>query len=100
MSAGLRRVTDLGLGAVVLLFAAPGAFGGWPQRQPRDLLLTVALIVPLVGGRRRPTLVFGLVAVVAFAQWLIGVQQLGCDLALLVAFYAVAVYESLRRTVF
>jgi signal transduction histidine kinase len=100
MSDGLRRVTDLGLGAVVLLFAAPGAFGGWPQRQPRDLLLTVAMIVPLVGRRRRPTLVFGLVAVVAFAQWLIGVQQLGCDLALLVAFYAVAVYESLRRTVF
>jgi signal transduction histidine kinase len=100
MSAGLRRVTDLGLGAVVLLFAAPGAFGGWPQRQPRDLLLTVAMIVPLVGRRRRPTLVFGLVAVVAFAQWLIGVQQLGCDLALLVAFYAVAVYESMRRTAF
>jgi signal transduction histidine kinase len=100
MSAGLRRVTDLGLGAVVLLFAAPGAFGGWPQRQPRDLLLTVAMVVPLVGRRRRPTLVFGLVAVVAFVQWLIGVQQLGCDLALLVAFYTVAVYESLRRTVF
>jgi signal transduction histidine kinase len=100
MSAGLRRVTDLGLGAVVLLFAAPGAFGGWPQRQPRDLLLTVAMVVPLVGRRRRPTLVFGLVAVVAFVQWLVGVQQLGCDVALLVAFYAVAVYESLRRTVF
>jgi signal transduction histidine kinase len=100
MSAGLRRVTDLGLGAVVLLFAAPGSFGGWPQRQPRDLLLTVAMVVPLVGRRRRPTLVFGLVAVVAFVQWLIGVQQLGCDLALLVAFYTVAVYESLRRTVF
>jgi signal transduction histidine kinase len=99
MSAGMRRVTDLGLGAVVLLFAAPGAFGGWPERQPRDVLLTIAMILPLVARRRWPTLVFGFVALVAFAQWLIGGQQLGSDLALLVAFYTAAAYESLRRTV-
>jgi signal transduction histidine kinase len=99
MSAGMQRLTDLGLAAVVVLFAAGGAFGGWPERQPRDLLLTIAMILPLVARRRWPTLVFGLVAVVAFAQWLIGGQQLGSDLALLVAFYTVAAYESLRRTV-
>jgi signal transduction histidine kinase len=99
MSAGLARLTDLGLGVVVLLFAAPGAIGGWPERQPRDALLTIAMILPLVRRRRWPTWVFGLVAVVAFAQWLIGGQQLGSDIALLVAFYTVAAYESFRRTV-
>jgi signal transduction histidine kinase len=57
------------------------------------------MIVPLVWRRRRPTLVFGLIAAVAFVQWLIGAQPMGCDLVLLVAFYTVAANESLRRTV-
>ena len=100
MSAGMRRLTDLGLGVVVLLFAAPGAFAGWPERQPREPLLTLAMILPLLGRRRWPTLVFGFIAVVALAQWLIGGQPMGSDLALLVAFYTVAAYEPLRATVF
>jgi signal transduction histidine kinase len=90
----MARLTDLGLALVVLLFAVPGALGGW-----RDAALTTALILPLVWRRRWPTQVFGLVAAIAFAQWLIGGQPLGGDLALLVAFYTVAAYESLRRTV-
>ena len=94
MSAGLARLTDLGLAIVVLLFAVPGTLRGWP-----DAVLTTALILPLLWRRRWPTLVFGLVAAIAFAQWLIGGQPLGGDLALLVAFYTVAAYESLRRTV-
>jgi signal transduction histidine kinase len=94
MSAAVARLSDLGLAVVVLVEALPGAFGGW-----RDVALTTAMIVPLVWRRRWPTLVFGLVAVVAFAQWLIGGQPLGGDLALLVAFYTVAANESLRRTV-
>jgi len=98
MSAGMRRLTDLGLGLVVVLFAAPGALGGWPQRQPRELLLTLAMILPLLLRRRWPTLVFGFIAAVAFVQWLIGGQPLGADLALLVAFYTVAANESLRQT--
>lgn len=96
---GMRRLTDLGLGVVVLLFAAPGAFAGWPQRQPRELLLTLAMILPLLGRRRWPTLVFGFIAVVALAQWLLGGQPLGSDLALLVTFYTVAAYEPSRATV-
>ena len=94
MSAGMARLTDLGLALVVLLFAVPGALGGWP-----DAALTTAMVLPLVWRRRWPTLVFGLVAVFAFGQWLLGGQPLGCDLALLVAFYTVAANESLRRTV-
>jgi signal transduction histidine kinase len=94
MSAAAGRLTDLGLAVVVLLFAAPGAVRGWS-----DAALTVAMILPLVWRRRWPMLVFALVAVFAFAQWLIGGQPLGCDLALLVAFYTVAAHESLRRTV-
>ena len=49
MPAGMRRLTNLGLGLVVLLFAAPRAFRGWPERQPRELLLTLAMILPLLG---------------------------------------------------
>ena len=94
MSAGMTRLTDLGLAVVVLVEASGGALRGWP-----DAALTVAMILPLVWRRRRPTLVFGLIAVVAFAQWLVGGQPLGCDLVLLVAFYTVAANESLRRTV-
>jgi signal transduction histidine kinase len=93
MSAGMARLTDLGLVMVVLLFAAPAALGRWP-----DALLTMAMILPLLWRRRWPTMVFGLVAGVAFAQWLIGGQPLGSDLALLVAFYTVAAYESLKPT--
>jgi len=94
MSAGMARLTDLGLAFVVLMQAAPFAVRGWP-----DAALTVAMILPLLWRRRRPTLVFGLIAVVAFAQWLIGGQPLGSDFVLLVAFYTVAANESLRRTV-
>jgi signal transduction histidine kinase len=94
MSAGLARLTDLGLAIVVLLFAVPGTLRGWP-----DAVLTTTLILPLLWRRRWPTLVFGLVAAIAFTQWLIGGQPLGGDLALLVAFYTVAAYESLRQTV-
>jgi hypothetical protein len=100
MSAGMRRLSDLGLAMVVVLFAAPGALGGWPQRQPRELLLTLAMILPLLGRRRWPTLVFGFIAVVAMVQWLTGGQPMGSDLALLVAFYTVAANEPLRSTMF
>jgi hypothetical protein len=76
MSAGMARLTDLGLAVVVLLFAAHGAFRGWS-----DAVLNIAMIVPLVWRRRWPALVFGVVAVFAFAQWLIGGQPQPSSLA-------------------
>jgi len=98
MSAWIRRLTEFGLAAVVFAYAAPGAFGGWPEHQPRDLLLTIGLILPLAVRRRWPTGVFGFMAVVAFAE-MVGGQSLGANVALLVAFYTVATRESLPRRV-
>ncbi|MEL5955237.1 sensor histidine kinase [Streptomyces sp. CLV115] len=65
--------------------------GPWPELQPPGLLvLQVALLLPLVWRRRAPLVVFGAVATAASAQWLIGVQPLPADVALLVALYTVA----------
>jgi signal transduction histidine kinase len=98
MSTGIRRLTELGLAAMVLAYAGP-AFGGWPEQQPRDLLLTIGLILPLAVRRRWPTGVFCFMAVVSFVEMLIGGQPLGANAALLVAFYTVATRESLPRMV-
>jgi len=98
MSTGIRRLTELGLAVMVVLYAGP-AFGGWSARQPRDLLWTIGLILPLALRRRWPTGAFCLMAVVSFAEMLIGGQPLGANAALLVAFYTVSTRESLPRWV-
>jgi signal transduction histidine kinase len=59
-------------------------------------LLGLALVVPLVWRRRRPTAVFAALAAVALVQWIVGLR-LGPDVALLVALYTVAVWEPRRR---
>ncbi|WP_159424317.1 DUF7134 domain-containing protein [Streptomyces sp. 3214.6] len=72
-----------------LLFVA--SVSPWPELQPPGLLvLQVALLLPLVWRGRAPLVVFGAVATAASAQWLIGVQPLPADVALLVALYTVA----------
>lgn len=98
-SAVMRRLTELGLAVVVLGYAGPAFGGGLPDRQPRDLLLTIGLILPLAVRRRWPTGVFCFISVVSFAEMLIGGQPLGANAALLVAFYTVASRESLPRMV-
>ena len=60
------------------------------------LLITVALTVPLAWRRRNPAAVFLIVAAVAFAQWLLGLESLG-DIALLIGLYTVAVQETRWR---
>lgn len=61
-----------------------------------EWLLAFGLVVPLIWRRRWPSVVFAIVAAVAFLQWL-DRDLLAADLAPLVAFYTVAAYEPLRR---
>jgi signal transduction histidine kinase len=53
----------------------------------------VALSLPLVWRRRHPTLVFAVLAAVAFVQWAVQVDS-HADVALLIALYTVAANES------
>ena len=67
---------------------------GLPSIVHRDdrtvaILLTIGLTLPLVWRRRYPRAVFAVIACVAMAQWLAGLQ-LGADVAVLVALYTVA----------
>jgi signal transduction histidine kinase len=79
---------------VVALFVPAAALvGGDLAEHPWHLVLQVGLLVPLVWRRQAPMLVFGAVAVVAFAQWLTNVS-LPADVGLLVALYTVAAYRS------
>jgi signal transduction histidine kinase len=86
------------LDALVVLFVLAIGLAGGIAHELVGLAFTVALVVPLVWRRQAPAAVFGALAVIAFAQWLFGVR-LVADVALLVAIYTVAVYESRRRLV-
>ena len=56
-------------------------------------LLLVGLIIPLAWRRARPDVVFVIIALVAFAQWMLEVR-LEADLSLLIALYTIAVHGS------
>ncbi|MEU3461751.1 histidine kinase [Streptomyces sp. NPDC006733] len=80
-----------------LLFATAGL-------SHRDLVHSTSLVVfqwlllvPLVWRRRAPLTVFGVLAAVAFLQWLTG-AALPADVALLIAMYTVAAHSTRRRT--
>ncbi|MEU0072595.1 histidine kinase [Streptomyces sp. NPDC006332] len=59
-------------------------FGPGRLEGTTGLTLQAALVLPLVWRRRAPLTVFGVIAAVAFAQWLLGIQ-LPADAALLIA---------------
>jgi signal transduction histidine kinase len=61
-------------------------------------LLTFLLALPLAWRRRAPITVFGVIASVAFAQWLASLQ-LFADIALLAALYTVAAARPQRAAV-
>jgi signal transduction histidine kinase len=61
-------------------------------------LFTFLLALPLAWRRRAPITVFGVIAVVAFAQWLAGLVLLA-DIALLAALYTVAALRPQRAAV-
>ncbi len=73
-------VQDAALAAA--LFAV--TFGPGRLEGATGLSLQAALVLPLVWRRRAPLTVFGVIAAVALAQWLLGVQ-LPADAALLIA---------------
>src|SRR6185437_9904636 len=76
--------------------AAPGLTGTHGARRAVLMALTLTLVLPLLWRRRAPFLVFWVVFGAAFEQTLIS-PELNDDLALLVAFYMVAVREPPRR---
>jgi signal transduction histidine kinase len=98
--ASLQRRRPL-LGDVVLvallLAIGIGSDAGRLESTTARRAFTLALVLPLLGRRRWPVPVFGLIAVIAFAQWLADVRAFG-DAALLVALYTVAVSQPRRVT--
>jgi signal transduction histidine kinase len=60
-------------------------------------VISAALCLPLIVRRRYPVAVFGVLAAVAFVQWLADIR-VSADVALLVGFYTVAAYRSWRWT--
>ena len=84
-------------GVVVVLLVACLTFpGGFVQHGPKEILFQAALLLPLIWRRRAPSLVFSLIAGVAFVQWLTFVP-LPADVALLVALFTLAVHADPRR---
>jgi signal transduction histidine kinase len=88
-------VFDIGVTVAVLLFSLPSVIHVHDVVRP--LLLTIGLATPLLFRRRHPRVVFVVIALVAFVQWLLGVK-IAADAALLVALYTVASIESLPLT--
>jgi signal transduction histidine kinase len=80
-------------GIVLLSLRGPHDFDVVPSA-----LWSLALALPLLARRRWPVGVFAVIATIAFAQWLADVRAFG-DVALLVAFYTVAVTQPIRTTV-
>jgi len=83
----------LALGFLTACLALPERFGGsrWV-----NIVVQAALVVPLVWRRRAPTLVFAVVAAIAFVQWTFAVP-LPADLALLVVLFTLAVHATPNR---
>ncbi|MCX4749385.1 histidine kinase [Kitasatospora sp. NBC_01287] len=87
---------DLGFALAVLALAS-AAHGRDLRGHPWVWVLEFALILPLTFRRRAPQTVFGLIAAVAFVQWLT-YRAMPADIAVLLALYTVAAHCSRRRT--
>ncbi|MEU6410764.1 sensor histidine kinase [Microbispora sp. NPDC046933] len=77
-------------------FSRAGSAGGRYVGVPGLLLLSAALIVPLVWRRDHPREVFAVVAAVSSVQWLLDVIVMPGNIAVLVALYGVASRCTLR----
>ena len=84
-------LVDGAIAAAVALTGLPESLHH-PALRPWTWLLSLALALPLVWRRQAPAVVFGVVAVIGFQQWLIGFP-IAADAAVLVALYTVAAYR-------
>ncbi|MBY8883612.1 sensor histidine kinase [Streptomyces sp. PTM05] len=82
---------------VLLLLATTAPARWYFGHHPVLLAFQAAIMVPLAWRRKGPWVVFGVVAAVAFGQWLYGMIIPG-DVALLVALYTVAAHCDRTRT--
>ncbi|MDH2430030.1 histidine kinase [Sphaerisporangium sp. TRM90804] len=65
----------------------------------RYIMVSAALLVPLLWWRRRPLHTFAVVAGVSFVQWAADIQIIPASVAILYALYSVAAHLSLRWAV-
>lgn len=84
-------LVDAALAGVLAALLAPPSTGGGGMRW----LLLAGLTAPLVWRRRAPLAVFGVLALVAFVQWLT-TDPVAANATLLLALYSVAAYERRR----
>ncbi|MEV4295467.1 sensor histidine kinase [Microbispora rosea] len=78
------------------VFSRTAPLGARQVGVPGLLLLSAALIVPLVWRRDHPREVFAVVAAVSFVQWLLNIVVLPANIAVLVALYNVVSRSTLR----
>ena len=71
---------------------------GFPREVPLPAHYTLAIVMclPLIWRRRWPRSVFAVLAVVAFIQWLAGINIAACDFTLMVAMYTIAAQCAFR----
>jgi signal transduction histidine kinase len=89
-------LVDAALVAALVLFSVPRLAAGTVRHEAWSAVLATALLLPLVWRRRAPFGVFAVIAAVALVQWFTEPLH-PADLAVLIAFYTVAVYEPPRR---
>jgi signal transduction histidine kinase len=88
--------------AALALATAPNYVGlpsnGFPRSVPWlvHIALAVASCVPLIWRRRWPRVVFAVIAVVAFAQWLAGITIAVHNITVMVAMYTIAAQCAFR----
>lgn len=88
-----RYVTDAAIALTLFIVSMvfPYKYG---VERAENYVFQLALVAPLIWRRRAPSLVFVILALVAFLQWLIA-DPVPADAALLVALFTVAVHAPL-----
>jgi signal transduction histidine kinase len=89
-----------GLSVFILLALSSPHLALHPTHPPVvGWLLQPLMFLPLIWRRRAPVAVFGVIALAAFVQWVLGTLLPTGDFALLIALYSVSAHSVLRRVV-